>query len=109
MKTVCPHCKNKFCEPYLKKKHVEFEHGNAPFKCDQCATKFHSEQAKEYHELVHHSKFHEKEKCDLCAKTFTAKVSFLNHMKYVHSEVRSHHCSLCESKFKQKKDKNKLG
>jgi predicted RNA-binding Zn-ribbon protein involved in translation (DUF1610 family) len=106
LKSVCPHCKNKFCEPYLKKKHVEFEHENAPFKCDHCATKFHSEKAKDYHELVHHSKFHEREKCKLCDKTFTAKVSLLNHMKYVHSEERMHQCSLCESNFKQKKDKN---
>ena len=106
LKAVCPHCKNTFCEPHLKKKHVEFEHENAPFQCDQCPKKFHSKQAKDYHVTVHHTMFYEREKCDVCEKTFTAKVNLLNHMKYVHSEERRHQCSLCESMFKQKRDKN---
>jgi hypothetical protein len=106
LKTVCPFCKNKFCEPYFKKKHVEFEHEDAPFKCDHCVTKFHSKQAKEYHESVHHTQFHEREKCVQCDKTFTAKVSLQNHIRYVHSEARNHQCPLCEIKFKQKRDRN---
>ena len=106
LKTVCPHCNKKFCDPYFKRKHLEFEHGDAaPFICDHCVKKFHSKQAKEYHDKVYHTSNQEKEKCLVCEKTFAAKVSLLNHMKYVHSEERCHQCPLCESKFKQKKDR----
>ena len=53
-KSVCLYYDNKFCEPQFGKKHVEFEHGNAPFSCDYCFTKFHFKHLKEYHEAVHH-------------------------------------------------------
>ena len=105
LKTVCPHCDNKFCEPYFRKKHVEFQHQeNAPFGCDFCKTKFHSKQAKEYHESVHHGEKLPSEACTKCGKIFSAKVSLANHMKYVHSEVRSFSCIACDQRFKQKKD-----
>ena len=105
LKTVCPYCKNKFCEPYFKKKHVEFEHeGTAPFQCDHCHTRFQSKQAKEYHIQVHHSEFHEREKCQRCGKTFAARVSLNNHLKYAHSDVRNHKCPLCDLKFKERKN-----
>ena len=98
LKSVCPYCNAKFCDPYFKKKHVEFEHKNvAPFKCDKCSKGFHSKQAKEYHEKVKHTDIYRREKCDVCGKTFTAKVSLTNHMKYVHSEERLHQYPICDS------------
>ena len=27
LKSVCPHCDSKFCEPHFRKKHIQFEHG----------------------------------------------------------------------------------
>ena len=106
LKSVCPYCNAKFCDPYFKKKHVEFEHESvAPFKCDKCSKGFHSKQAKEYHEKVKHTDINRREKCDICGTTFTAQVSLTNHMKYAHSEERLHQCPICDSKFKQKKDK----
>lgn len=106
LKSVCPYCNSKFCDPYFKKKHVEFEHENkAPFKCEHCDTKFHSKQAKDHHEKVHGPDDQERDKCSFCEKTFNAKVSLDNHMKYAHSEKRSHECTLCEARFKQNKDK----
>ena len=104
LKSVCPHCDNKFCEPHFRKKHVEFEHGNAPFSCDYCSTKFHSKQSKEYHEAVHYLPAGPKEACPICEKEFSATVSLRNHVKYVHSEVREHSCVVCEKTFKQKKE-----
>ena len=49
-KTVCPYCDKRFCQPYFAKKHIKFEHEQAPFKCDVCEKTFHSEKAKSYHE-----------------------------------------------------------
>ena len=46
LRSVCPECNNKFCDPYYRKKHVEFEHDlKAPFACDFCPNTFHSKQA----------------------------------------------------------------
>ena len=104
LKTVCPYCDSKFCEPYFRKKHVEFQHQEAPFKCDHCTTTFHAKKSKEYHENVHHSNVDQSEICNICEKKFSAKVSLRNHQKYVHSDVRLHDCSECDAKFKQKKD-----
>ena len=105
LKTVCPHCDSKFCEPYFRKKHVEFEHEEAaPFKCGFCSTTFHSKQGKVYHESVHHTDQPKKETCSTCGKEFSAKVSLLNHIKYVHSEAKTHSCVACDAKFKQRKD-----
>ena len=105
LKTVCPYCDKTFCEPYFRKKHVEFEHeGAAPFKCDFCSTTFHSKQGKIYHETIHHTDKPKKETCSICGKEFAAKVSLLNHIKYVHSEAKTHSCVVCDAKFKQKTD-----
>ena len=105
LKSVYPHCDNKFCEPYLRKRHIEFEHENAGnFTCDFCSTKFHARQSKEYHEAIHHSDSNNKEQCATCGKEFFARVTLENHVKYVHSEQRDHSCVICDCKFKQKKD-----
>jgi uncharacterized Zn-finger protein len=104
LKSVCPHCDSKFCEPHFRKKHIEYEHGEAPFTCDYCTTKFHSKQAKEYHEAVHHLPAGQKEKCPICQKEFHAKVTLNKHLKYVHSEEKKHSCVICETKFKRKSD-----
>ena len=105
LKSVCPHCDNKFCEPHFRKKHEELEHGDgAKYTCDFCASKFHAKQSKEYHVLVFHSDDHKKEKCEICGKEFNAKVNLVNHMKYVHSQQKDHSCPVCEMKFKQKRD-----
>ena len=83
LKTVCPQCESKFCEPYFCKKHMEFEHGeSAPFKCDFCETRFHSRQAQTHHQTVHHTENPPKETCKECGKVFSARVSLENHMKY---------------------------
>ena len=37
LKSVCPHCDSKFCEPHFRKKHIQFEHGQAPYSCDDCS------------------------------------------------------------------------
>ena len=106
LKTVCPHCDNKFCEPFFRKKHVEFEHeNNAPFQCNFCETRFHSKQAKDYHESVHHNDS-PREKCSTCGQEFSSKANLLNHAKYVHSDKKRYSCliSECEAKFKQKRD-----
>ena len=87
-RTVCPHCDRKFCEPHTRKKHMEFEHQKAPYKCDTCAKTFHSKQSKQYHELINHSSTTaaEKHECKQCEKTFPSKVGLRNHEKYVHSD-----------------------
>lgn len=104
--SVCPYCNKKFCEPYFAKKHIEFEHGTAPFMCEICSKRFHSDQALKYHRNAYHSDFspsHPSQKCSICNKAFMSDVSLKNHKKYVHSDVRRHACKSCESKFKQKK------
>ena len=102
-RSVCPHCDKRFCEPSAAKKHIEFEHNLAPFKCDPCAKTFHSRQAKEYHDTAEHSTAEVSEKCNMCGKLLASKISLRNHMKYVHSDERKYSCKSCDAKFKQKK------
>ena len=101
---VCPYCNKRFCEPSSAEKHIEFEHGNVPFKCEACSKTFHSKQAKEYHDSAKHLTDKVSVKCSTCEKVLASKVSLSAHMKYVHSKERKHPCTRCDSKFKHKKD-----
>ena len=103
-RSVCPYCNKRFCEPSSAKKHIEFEHGTVPFRCDACNKTFHSKQAKEYHDSVKHLTGKVSVQCSICEKVLASKISLNAHMKYVHSEERKHSCSRCDSKFKHKKD-----
>ena len=109
LKSVCPFCDSKFCEPHFRKKHIELEHENINrFTCDFCTKNFHSVQAKDYHTSVSHtySEGGNAEMCSDCGQKFSAKVSLTRHIKFVHSENRNHTCPVCESTFKQKADMN---
>ena len=103
-RSVCPYCNKRFCEPFSAKKHIEFEHGNAPFKCEVCIKSFHSKKANDYHDSVKHSSVDMSVKCSICEKVLASEISLKAHIKYVHSEKRLHSCNRCESKFKHKKD-----
>ena len=93
-----------FVSHFLVKKRTEFEHGNAPFKCEACTKSFHSKQAKEYHDSVKHSTVDMSVKCSICEKVLASKMCLKTRMKYVHSDTREHSCGRCDSKFKHKKD-----
>ena len=103
-RSVCPYCNKRFYEPSSAKKHIEFEHGTVPFRCDACNKTFHSKQGKEYHDSVKHLTGKVSVQCSICEKVLASKISLNAHMKYVHSEERKHSCSRCDSKFKHKKD-----
>ena len=103
-RSVCPHCNKRFCEPASAEKHIQFEHGNAPFRCEACSKTFHSKQAKDYHDSIKHLTGKVSVQCSICEKVLASSVSLNAHMKYVHSEERKHSCTRCDSKFKHKKD-----
>ena len=102
-KTVCPFCNKIFRDHNARKKHVQFEHNERPYKCKHCEKTFHAKQSKDYHELVIHTHSDSLLKCDVCNKTFSAQVSLRNHQKYVHTENRRFECEDCDVKFKQKR------
>ena len=103
-RSVCPYCNKRFCEPFSAKKHIEFEHGNAPHRCEVCIKSFHSKQAKDYHDSVKHTSVKISVKCSICEKVLASEICLKTHMKYVHSDERVHSCNRCDVKFKQKKD-----
>lgn len=105
--SVCPYCDKKFSEPYQRKRHVEREHMNAKIKCDECPKLFQCQQSLNYHKLTKHaSDTAMSYRCEICQKTFVAKVTLDNHIKYKHTEVRKFECSKCDSRFKQRKNLN---
>ena len=107
-KSVCPYCDTKFSAPYQRRKHVELEHeDDNKLKCDECPKLFQCKQSLQYHKLAKHKKnpvlsFN----CNLCTRSFLAKVTLDNHIKYKHSDIRMFECTKCNSKFKQKKHLN---
>ena len=103
LNSVCPYCNKKFCEPYFAKKHIEYEHGEARFLCENCSKSFQSKQAFDYHKKVHHSDSSQSMQCSKCEKEFKSRVALNNHVKYVHSDIRRYCCKDCDLKFKQKK------
>ena len=106
-KTVCPYCDKRFCQPYFAKKHIKFEHEQAPFKCNVCEKTFHSEKAKSYHEKTKHTTCEATSKCDICNKAFQSDAILKRHVKHTHSCDRKWSCEDCEAKFKQKDDLRK--
>lgn len=53
--------------------------------------------------LAVHMRIHNPEPlvvCQICGRTFTHKVAFVNHMKTVHSDLRPFPCTQCEKTFK---------
>ena len=106
-KSVCPYCNKKFIEQYQKKKHVELEHKKNKLKCDECAKSFQCPQSLDYHKLSKHTTNARKShNCSICHKSFLAKVTLNNHIKYMHTNERKFECSKCDSKFKQRKHLN---
>jgi hypothetical protein len=81
IRSVCPHCNKKFCDPSTRKKHIELEHMKTSYKCDICDKTFHAKQSKEYHIIHHHTAAKQSEKCGICHATFTSTVSLRNHVK----------------------------
>ena len=106
-KAVCPYCDKKFIEQYQKKKHVEKEHKDKKLKCFECEKSFQCQQSLDYHKLSNHTANAPKShSCNICNKSFIAKVTLKNHIKYMHSEERKFECTKCDSKFKQRKHLN---
>ena len=105
-KTVCPYCDRRFVQAHHVKKHIEFVHEKAPFKCNKCEKSFRTDKALKYHEMVKHktSSISDVLVCAVCKKTFASEVVLKNHAKYVHSEERKWPCDDCDAKFKQQKD-----
>ena len=50
-------------------------HKKAPFRREICSKPFYSKQAKEYHDSVHHSNTNVIEKCTICGKRFSSKIT----------------------------------
>ena len=103
-KSVCPYCDKKFSGIYQRQKHIDQEHFNKKLKCPKCPKSFQCKQSLDYHMLTKHTKkANVCYSCELCDKTFVAKVALENHLRFVHSDERKFSCDQCESKFKQKK------
>ena len=95
-KRVCPFCDKQFIRSIHMKKHIEYEHDGAKYKCNFCERAFNSHQAKTYHEKLKHSLNLTSVHCEKCKKTFASEVSLKVHLKYVHSDKRRESCPHCD-------------
>ena len=103
-KSICPYCDKIFCESFVAKKHIQKEHGEKPFKCEECDKGFQSAVARSYHVKSVHTKSVELYNCNVCGKQFKSEIHLKQHVRYVHSDKRKWSCDECGTKFKQKRD-----
>ena len=108
MSQMCQYCNASFRNARLLDDHIKLKHtGELDYSCDNCGTKFPSNNA-----LKRHQKTHSNERpfvCDECGKAFKNKKDVKVHFKLLHTNERPFKCSFegCLKSFANNPDKTK--
>ncbi|XP_047021963.1 zinc finger protein Xfin-like [Helicoverpa zea] len=115
----CVHCRSRFKDKSLLKKHIRKGECTVYIACDLCAERFGNMQDFNDHALaVHAGSFDQSDNqskcvdgrptdCPLCGKKNSNYPNLVKHLKIIHSEEKPHYCQHCDSKFEQATDLNK--
>ncbi|CAH0604547.1 unnamed protein product [Chrysodeixis includens] len=119
MPLCCVHCRARFKDKSLLKKHIRKGDCTVYVACDLCPEKFGNMQDFNDHALaIHAGSFDSSDNqskcvdgrptdCPLCGKKNSSYPNLVKHLKIIHSEEKPHYCQHCESKFEQATDLNK--
>lgn len=115
----CVHCRARFKDKSLLKRHIRNGECTVYISCDLCAEKFTNIQDFNDHAVaVHAGNFDQSENankcvdgrptdCPLCGKKNSNYPNLVKHLKIIHSEEKPHYCQHCDSKYEQAADLNK--
>lgn len=95
----CDHCRKKFKNKVLLKRHVE-RHTTKLLNCRDCLKKFKSTRNLRVHERIH--KNERPYKCNICSKTFVQSGSLVLHLR-IHSNDKPYKCNDCPKAYFQKR------
>lgn len=116
---TCVHCRIRFKDKSLLKKHIRKGDCTVYVACDLCSEKFVNMQDFNDHALaVHAGSFDQSDNqskcvdgrptdCPLCGKKNSSYPNLVKHLKIIHSEEKPHYCQHCDAKFEQATDLNK--
>ncbi|CAH1646204.1 unnamed protein product [Spodoptera littoralis] len=116
---TCVHCRARFKDKSLLKKHIRKGDCTVYVACDLCSEKFVNMQDFNDHALaVHAGSFDQSDNqskcvdgrptdCPLCGKKNSSYPNLVKHLKIIHSEEKPHYCQHCDAKFEQATDLNK--
>jgi hypothetical protein len=93
----CDHCEKVFKSKYSIIWHMKEHMLTMPFNCKVCGKGFSYERSFKQHELTHAAKV----KCEICGKSLKPHAMYY-HMKYRHTNEKTHQCPLCPKAFKTK-------
>ncbi|KAG5666876.1 hypothetical protein PVAND_014884 [Polypedilum vanderplanki] len=93
----CFHCGKRFKSKYSIIWHMKVHMETMPYNCTICGKGFSYERSFKQHELSHAKKL----TCEICQKQLKPHAMYY-HMKFKHSNERTHQCPLCDKTFKTK-------
>lgn len=114
----CVHCRARFKDKSLLKKHIRKGDCTVYVACDLCPEQFVNMQDFNDHALAVHAGNFESDSqskcvdgrptdCPLCGKKNSSYPNLVKHLKIIHNEEKPHYCQHCDSKFEQAADLNK--
>ncbi|XP_063821577.1 zinc finger protein Xfin-like [Ostrinia nubilalis] len=114
----CVHCRARFKDKSLIKKHIRNGECTVIISCDLCSEKFVNMQDFNDHALAVHAGSFDSDSqnkcvdgrptdCSLCGKKNSSYPNLIKHLKMVHNEDKPHYCQHCDGKFEQATDLNK--
>ncbi|KAG6440403.1 hypothetical protein O3G_MSEX001284 [Manduca sexta] len=115
----CVHCRARFKDKNLLKKHIRNGECTVYISCDLCSEKFGNMQDFNDHALaVHAGSFDQSDNankcvdgrptdCPICGKKNQNYTLLVKHLKTIHNEEKPHYCKHCDAKFEQAADLNK--
>lgn len=116
---VCVHCRSRFKDKNLLKKHIRKGDCTVYISCDMCTEKFGNLQDFNDHAIAIHAGTLDQTDnqskcvdgrptdCPICAKKNSSYPNLVKHLRFVHNEDTPHYCQHCEAKFEQAADLNK--
>lgn len=114
----CVHCRARFKDRSLIKKHIRNGECTVDISCDMCSDKFVNMQDFNDHALaVHAGSLDQTDNqnkcvdgrptdCPICGKKNSSYPNLVKHLKIIHGEEKPHYCQHCDSKFEQAADLN---
>ncbi|CAG4908539.1 unnamed protein product [Colias eurytheme] len=115
---ACVHCRSRFKDKNLWKKHIRNGECTVYIACDLCSETFRNMQDFNEHALAIHAGSFDPDNqnkcvdgrpsdCPICGKKNSGYPNLVKHLKIIHNEEKPHYCQHCDSKYELATDLNK--